>query len=101
MTENALRRLRFTFNVNKKALLVVGVAQSVRALGCGPRGRGFNSHHSPHYYQKYHARVAELADALGLGSSEVTRGGSSPPSRTFLYLSTLRMKCNTTIRLKK
>src|SRR5438093_10371872 len=31
-----------------------------------------------------HARVAELADALDLGSSEETRGGSSPPSRTIL-----------------
>ena len=28
------------------------------------------------------ARVAELADALDLGSSEETHGGSSPPSRT-------------------
>ena len=27
----------------------VGVAQLDRALGCGPRGRGFKSHHSPHY----------------------------------------------------
>ena len=26
---------------------VVGVAQSVRAPGCGPGGRGFNSHHPP------------------------------------------------------
>src|SRR5262249_58166705 len=29
------------------------------------------------------ARVAELADALDLGSSGETRGGSNPPSRTF------------------
>ena len=28
------------------------------------------------------AEVAELADALDLGSSEATRGGSSPPFRT-------------------
>ena len=28
--------------------IAVGVAQSDRALGCGPRGRGFKSHHSPH-----------------------------------------------------
>jgi hypothetical protein len=27
--------------------LVVGVAQSVRAPGCGPGGRGFDSLHSP------------------------------------------------------
>src|SRR5204863_9508898 len=32
------------------------------------------------------ARVAELADALDLGSSEETRGGSTPPSRTRLRL---------------
>ena len=31
------------------------------------------------------ARLAELADALDLGSSEATRGGSTPLSRT-LYL---------------
>ena len=29
-----------------------------------------------------HAKVAELADALDLGSSGETRGGSSPPFRT-------------------
>jgi hypothetical protein len=28
------------------------------------------------------ARVAELVDALDLGSSGVTRGGSTPPLRT-------------------
>ena len=28
------------------------------------------------------AGVAELADALDLGSSDVNRGGSSPPART-------------------
>ena len=27
--------------------------------------------------------MAELADALDLGSSGVTRGGSTPPPRTF------------------
>lgn len=26
---------------------MVGVAQLVRASGCGPEGRGFKSHHSP------------------------------------------------------
>jgi hypothetical protein len=30
------------------------------------------------------ARVAEQADALDLGSSEETRGGSNPPSRTLV-----------------
>jgi hypothetical protein len=27
---------------------VVGVAQLIRAPGCGPGGRGFEPHHSPH-----------------------------------------------------
>lgn len=27
---------------------MVGVAQLVRASGCGPEGRGFESHRSPH-----------------------------------------------------
>ena len=27
---------------------MVGVAQMVRAPGCGPGGRGFDSRHSPH-----------------------------------------------------
>ena len=27
---------------------MVGVAQLVRASGCGPEGRGFDPHHSPH-----------------------------------------------------
>ena len=30
----------------------------------------------------FRAKVAELADALDLGSSGVSRGGSSPPFRT-------------------
>lgn len=28
---------------------MAGVAQSVRARGCGPRGRGFDSRRSPHF----------------------------------------------------
>jgi hypothetical protein len=34
--------------------------------------------------EKYQADVAELADALDLGSSGVTRGGSTPSIRTTL-----------------
>ena len=30
--------------------LMVSVAQLVRALGCGPRGRGFEPLHSPQFY---------------------------------------------------
>ncbi len=43
-------------------------------LCCRATGRGIMS--------RTEARVAKLADALDLGSSEVTHGGSSPPSRT-------------------
>ena len=32
------------------------------------------------------AGVAELADALDLGSSDANRGGSSPPARTMARL---------------
>ncbi len=31
--------------------LMVGVAQLVRAPGCGPGGRGFDPLHSPHLHQ--------------------------------------------------
>ena len=35
---------------------MVGVAQLVRAAGCGPAGRGFKSRHSPHFF----AQVSEV-----------------------------------------
>ncbi len=60
-----------------------------RAPGCGSGGRGFDPHRSPHFIQVF-ARVAELADALDLGSSGETRESSSLSSRTisfFTYLS--------------
>ena len=31
---------------------MAGVAQVVRAPGCGPGGRGFKSHFSPHFMKK-------------------------------------------------
>ena len=34
------------------AISMVGVAQLVRAPGCGPGGRGFKSHHSPNPMMK-------------------------------------------------
>ena len=39
------------------------MVQLVKTPGCGPGGREFESHYSPH------AGLAELADALDLGSS--------------------------------
>ena len=45
------------------SLPVVSVAQLVRALGCGPSGRGFESLHSPH------APVAQLDRASDFESA--------------------------------
>ncbi len=42
---------------------MVSVAQLVRALGCGPGGRGFESRHSPH------APVAQLDRASDFESA--------------------------------
>ncbi len=33
---------------NLRDLVMAGVAQLVRASGCGSEGRGFDPHHSPH-----------------------------------------------------
>ena len=44
---------------------MVGVAQLVRAPGCGPGGRGFKSLHSPHFCC---APVAQLDRAPDFGS---------------------------------
>jgi uncharacterized protein (DUF2237 family) len=44
------------------------------------------------------ARVAELVDALDLGSSGVTRGGSSPPSRTIPARLTTRAEVPARVR---
>ena len=49
---------------NSKGNDLVGMVQLVKTPGCGPGGREFESHYSPH------AGLAELADALDLGSSE-------------------------------
>jgi hypothetical protein len=48
----------------------------------GQRGRHKTSVCFNVRYNGMKARVAELADALDLGSSVARRGGSSPPSRT-------------------
>ena len=31
--------------------IVVGIAQLVRVPGCGPGGRGFEPHYSPHFFR--------------------------------------------------
>lgn len=40
-------------------IYVVNVAQLVAALGCGPGGRGFESHHSPHPLKRSFRRLPE------------------------------------------
>ncbi len=83
---------------------MAGVAQLVRAPVCGTGGRRFETGHSPHLIPAYAgfvnsdgrrvvspqglggrreiAGVAELVDALVLGTSGESRGGSSPSART-------------------
>ena len=73
--------VRFQPGVPFVLTLVVGVAQVVRAPDCGSGGRGFKSHHPPQI-NLLCAGVAKLADALDLGSSGVSHGGSSPLART-------------------
>ena len=50
---------------NKMKLIMVAVAQLVRAAGCGPAGRGFESLRSP----IFEALLAQLDRALDFGSS--------------------------------
>ena len=73
---------------------MAGVAQLVRAPVCGTGGRRCEAGHSPHFSRHgslcgqpvpcglHAAGVAELVDALDLGSSGENRGGSSPSART-------------------
>lgn len=41
-------------------IYVVNVAQLVVALGCGPGGRGFESHHSPHPWKRNFRPLPEI-----------------------------------------
>ena len=60
---------------------MVGVAQLVRAPGCGPGGRGFDSHHSPHILalQRFNGPIAQLAEHRTLNPQVE---GSIPSGRT-------------------
>ena len=52
---------------------MVGVAQLVRAPGCGPGGRGFKSHHSPKYISGYSVvRLTRLLWEQEIGSSNLS-----------------------------
>ena len=68
---------------------MVGLAQLVRASGCGSEGRGFDPHILPHYkiifYVKSHADVVKLVYTPDLGSGAARRGGSSPLIRTIYF----------------
>ena len=57
-----------------------------RAPDCDSGRRGFESHRSPHFcIAMRRARVAELVDALDLGSSGATRESSSLSFRTITH----------------
>ena len=58
-----------------------------RAPGCDPGCRGFESHRSPHIFLLVFAKVAELVDALDLGSSGATCESSSLSFRTIFIVS--------------
>ena len=52
---------------------MVGVAQLVRAPGCGPGGRGFKSHHSPRKFSGYSVvRLTRLLGEQEIGSSNLS-----------------------------
>ena len=62
---------------------MVGIAQLVRASGCGSEGRGFESHYLPHLsIDGFCADVVKLVDTPDLGSGASRCGGSSPLIRT-------------------
>ena len=63
---------------------MVGVAQLVRAPGCGPGGRGFKSHHSPKFSGYSVVRLTRLLWEQEIGSSNL----STPTLENAKYLST-------------
>ena len=60
---------------------MVGVAQLVRAPGCGPGGRGFKSHHSPTEISGYSVvRLTRLLWEQEIGSSNLSTPTLTSPS---------------------
>ena len=63
---------------------MVGVAQLVRAAGCGPAGRGFKSRHSPHFFalipEARSAYLLFLCLKVGLSSQKRRFAGFRPGS---------------------
>jgi hypothetical protein len=72
---------------------MVGIAQLVRASGCGSEGRGFEPHYPPHYFinRVFYADVVKLVYTPDLGSGASRRGGSSPLIRTRMKKKTLNV----------
>ena len=57
---------------------MVGVAKSVKAPGCGPGDRGFESHRPPHILNLHFAPVAQRIERL---ASDQEVAGSNPAGR--------------------
>ena len=62
---------------------MVSVAKLVKASGCGPEDRGFESLRSPHHMYDFYAPVAQRIEHQ---SSELRVGGSNPFWRIFILL---------------
>ena len=56
---------------------MVGIAQLVRALDCGSRGRGFDSHYSPHILATQPSGKAEDCNSFIIGSNPVVASSLS------------------------
>jgi hypothetical protein len=57
---------------------MVGVAQLVRALGCGPGGHGFETHHSPHFASRLFEMSVFDDSAKKVYSSDLSSINNSP-----------------------
>ena len=73
---------------------MVGVAQLVRAPGCGPGGRGFKSHHSPKFSGYSVVRLTRLLWEQEIGSSNLsTPTLEEPISSSQKPCQTMRLFC--------
>ena len=73
---------------------MVGVAQLVRAPGCGPGGRGFKSHHSPKFSGYSVVRLTRLLWEQEIGSSNLsTPTLEEPISSSQKPYQTMRLFC--------
>jgi hypothetical protein len=75
---------------------MVGVAQLVRAPGCGPGCRGFESHRSPHEVFTFrgvhvHVGLGPLRGCHGLGPGQMHPGVSAETSHAIAYRASRRV----------